>query len=119
VRTRPHAERRRGQGRGRGRALHAPIGTGRWALLDPPAPPPADEALEARARQYVRRYGVVFRDLLTREPDAPAWRDLLRVYRRLEMRGELRGGRMVGAFVGEQFALATAPPALPSPRPPA
>jgi ATP-dependent Lhr-like helicase len=111
-----HSEKRRRQRRGRGRALHAPIGTGRWALLDPPAPPPADEALEARARQYVRRYGVVFRDLLTREPDAPAWRDLLRVYRRLEMRGELRGGRMVGAFVGEQFALPEALEALRSTR---
>src|SRR5262249_9207142 len=94
----------------------ATTGTGRWALLDPPAPPPADEVLEARARQYVRRYGVVFRDLLTREPDAPAWRDLLRVYRRLEMRGELRGGRMVGAFVGEQFALPEALETLRSTR---
>jgi ATP-dependent Lhr-like helicase len=52
---------------------------------------------------------VVFRDLLAREPGAPAWRDLVRVYRRLEMRGELRGGRMIGGFVGEQFA---APEAL-------
>jgi len=104
-----HSEKRRRQRRGRGRALHAPIGTGRWALLDAPAPPPPDEILEARARQYVRRYGVVFRDLLTREPDAPTWRDLLRVYRRMEMRGELRGGRMVAGFVGEQFA---APEAL-------
>ena len=52
---------------------------------------------------------MVFRDLLPREPGAPAWRDLLRVYRRLEMRGELRGGRIVGGFVGEQFA---APEAL-------
>ncbi len=104
-----HSEKRRRQRRGRGRPLHAPIGTGRWALLDAPAPPPADEVIEARARQYVRRYGVVFRDLIAREPEAPAWRDLLRVYRRLEMRGELRGGRIVGAFVGEQFA---APEAL-------
>ena len=104
-----HSEKRRRQRRGRARPLHAPIGTGRWALLDAPAPPPDDEVLEARARQYVRRYGVVFRDLIVREPEAPAWRDLLRVYRRLEMRGELRGGRIVGAFVGEQFA---APEAL-------
>ena len=111
-----HSEKRRRQRRGRGRGLHAPIGTGRWAILDAPAPPPADEILEAQARQYVRRYGVVFRDLLTREPDAPAWRDLLRVYRRMEMRGELRGGRMVGAFVGEQFALPEALEALRSTR---
>jgi ATP-dependent Lhr-like helicase len=89
--------------------LGAPIGTGRWALLEGPPPPAADDLLEARARQYVRRYGIVFRDLLGREPDAPPWRDLLRVYRRLEMRGELRGGRIVGGFTGEQFA---APEAL-------
>jgi ATP-dependent Lhr-like helicase len=75
----------------------------------PPAAPPTDDLVEARARQYVRRYGVVFRDLLQREPGMPAWRDLLRVYRRLEMRGDLRGGRIVGGFVGEQFA---APEAL-------
>ena len=109
-----HSEKRRRQRRGRGRPLHAPIATGRWALLDAPAAPPADDLLEARARQYVRRYGVVFRDLLTREPEAPPWRDLLRVYRRLEMRGELRGGRIVGAFVGEQFAAPEALEALRS-----
>ena len=61
------------------------------------------QSLEALARQYVRRYGVVFRDLLAREP-APPWRDLVRVLRRLEMRGELPGGRLVAGFVGEQFA---------------
>ena len=97
---------------GRARPLRAPIGTGRWALLDPPPPPAPDDVLEARARQFARRYGVVFRDLLQREPGAPAWRDLLRVYRRLEMRGELRGGRIVGSFVGEQFALPEALDAL-------
>jgi ATP-dependent Lhr-like helicase len=63
-----------------------------------------DDRVEALARQYVKRWGVVFRDLLRREPQAPPWRDLVRVYRRLEMRGELRGGRLVGGFVGEQFA---------------
>jgi ATP-dependent Lhr-like helicase len=60
----------------------------------------------------VRRYGVVFRDLLAREPQAPPWRELVRVYRRLEMRGELRGGRLVASFVGEQFAAAEAVEAL-------
>jgi ATP-dependent Lhr-like helicase len=54
----------------------------------------------------------VFRDLLARETHAPPWRDLLRVYRRLEMRGELRGGRFCGGFVGEQFAAAEAVEAL-------
>ena len=60
--------------------------------------------IERWAAQYLRRYGIVFRDLLAREAHAPAWRDLLRVYRRLEMRGEIRGGRLVAGFVGEQFA---------------
>jgi ATP-dependent Lhr-like helicase len=107
-----HSEKRKRLRSGRARPLRAPIGTGRWALLDPPPPPPPEDVLEARARQYARRYGIVFRDLLLREPGAPAWRDLLRVYRRLEMRGELRGGRIVGSFVGEQFALPEALDAL-------
>ena len=87
------------------RRAGAPAGAGRWALLRAPQPPPEeDDLLEAVARQYIKRYGVVFRDVLARETRAPAWRDLLRVYRRLEMRGELRGGRLVAGFVGEQFA---------------
>jgi ATP-dependent helicase Lhr and Lhr-like helicase len=105
-----HSEKRRRPRPGRPRSGGRPsTGTGRWALLAPPAAPPEDDVTEAKARQYVKRYGVVFRDLLQREPGAPAWRDLLRVYRRLEMRGDLRGGRIVGGFVGEQFA---APEAL-------
>jgi ATP-dependent Lhr-like helicase len=87
------------------------LGAGRWALLGAPAAG-EDDRLEALARQYVRRYGVVFRDLLAREPQAPPWRELVRVYRRLEMRGELRGGRLVAGFVGEQFAAAEAVEAL-------
>ncbi len=87
-------------------------GTGRWSLLRVPAPSPDEDRLEALARQYVRRYGVVFRDLLRREPQAPPWRDLVRLYRRLEMRGELRGGRLVGGIVGEQFAAPEAVEAL-------
>jgi ATP-dependent Lhr-like helicase len=92
-----------------------PAGAGRWSLLRAGAAMAARAEMdeEARteqlARQYVKRYGVVFRDLLAREAHAPPWRDLLRVYRRLEMRGELRGGRLCAGFVGEQFA---APEAL-------
>jgi ATP-dependent Lhr-like helicase len=104
-----HGDKRRRARPGRPVVARPSPGTGRWARLAPPAAPPADDVVEARARQYVRRYGVVFRDLLQRESDVPAWRDLLRVYRRLEMRGDLRGGRIVGGFVGEQFA---APEAL-------
>jgi ATP-dependent Lhr-like helicase len=53
----------------------------------------------------LRRYGIVFRDLLGRESVVSAWRDLLMYYRRLEMAGEIRGGRFVSGFTGEQFAL--------------
>jgi ATP-dependent Lhr-like helicase len=53
----------------------------------------------------LRRYGVIFRRLIEREGKLPPWRDLLRVYRRLEARGEIRGGRFVDGFTGEQFAL--------------
>ncbi len=52
----------------------------------------------------LRRYGVVFRELLARESNLPPWRDLLTAFRRLEDRGEIRGGRFVGGFIGEQFA---------------
>ena len=57
------------------------------------------------ARQLLRRYGIMLRELLARESQAPAWRTLLGCYRRLEARGEIRGGRFVSGFIGEQFAL--------------
>src|SRR5262249_14820197 len=72
--------------------------------------------LEKLARQYLRRYGVVFRDLLAREPRQPPWRELARLYRRMEARGELRGGRFAQAFSGEQVALPGALDALRSVR---
>jgi ATP-dependent helicase Lhr and Lhr-like helicase len=100
---------------GRLRGAAAPVAAGRWALLRGPASrdPLATEAVtESLARLYLRRYGVVMRDLLARESDAPPWSDLVRVYRRLEMRGEIRGGRMVQGLVGEQFALPEALDAL-------
>src|SRR5205823_4764865 len=78
---------------------------GRWSLLGG-APPPATS--EIQAWSLLRRYGVIFRRLLTREPNAPPWRDLARIYRRLEARGEIRGGRFVTGMSGEQFALAEA-----------
>lgn len=95
---------------------------GRWSLLrrPPPAGPPADggerglddAVVEKLADQYLRRYGVVFRDLLARESAPPPWRELLRVYRALEARGAIRGGRFVAGFTGEQFALPEAVDAL-------
>jgi ATP-dependent Lhr-like helicase len=64
-----------------------------------------DAALESFARQLLARYGILFRDLLTRESNAPRWRDLLNILRRLEARGEIRGGRFLSGFGGEQYAL--------------
>jgi ATP-dependent Lhr-like helicase len=80
---------------------------GRWALARrAPAGQPEAEAVEHVARTLLGRYGVVFWRLLEREAGwLPPWRDLLRVYRRLESRGEIRGGRFVAGFTGEQFAL--------------
>jgi ATP-dependent Lhr-like helicase len=80
-------------------------GPGRWSLLVPSEPKPADEVLEQRARLFLQRYGIIWRDLAMREALAPSWRELLFVYRRMEARGEVRGGRFVTGFVGEQFAL--------------
>ena len=91
--------------------------SGRWSLLRPAFDPLQKESsIEKTAAQYLRRYGVVFRDLLAREPRCPPWRELLKVYRRLEARGELRGGRFAQAFSGEQFALPEAVDALRSVR---
>ena len=56
----------------------------------------------------LKRYGVVFRDLLVRESNLPKWRELQLAFRRLEARGEIRGGRFVDGFLGEQFALPVA-----------
>jgi len=83
--------------------LRRPQGQGRWSLLE--AVDPKENPVEARARQLLLRYGVVFPELLAREPMAPPWRELVRVLRRLEARGEIRGGRFVAGFIGEQFAL--------------
>jgi ATP-dependent Lhr-like helicase len=81
---------------------------GRWSLWRQqlaPAEKNPEVKLEQQARQLLWRYGVVFRDLLAREANLPPWRSLLGIYRRLEARGEIRGGRFVTGFVGEQFAL--------------
>jgi ATP-dependent Lhr-like helicase len=92
-------KRRRGEGRGRfARPRHA---AGRWALMERGA---EAHDVDFFARQLLDRWGVVFRDLLARETLAPAWRDLLVVLRRMEARGEIRGGRFVSGYVGEQFA---------------
>jgi ATP-dependent Lhr-like helicase len=76
---------------------------GRWSLFRREAlPPPAADFV---ARQLLRRTGVVFRKTIEREKQPVPWRDLARVYRTLEARGEIRGGRFVAGFSGEQYAL--------------
>jgi ATP-dependent Lhr-like helicase len=92
-------KRRRGEGRGaHARPRHA---AGRWALL---RSTPGEASVERFAEQLLRRWGIVFRDLMARETLAPAWRDVLIVLRRKEAQGEIRGGRFVASVVGEQFA---------------
>jgi ATP-dependent Lhr-like helicase len=92
--------------RRRRRPIFGMADAGRWALARRGNPRPVSEIVEHIARALLRRYGVVFWRMLEREaPWLPPWRDLLRVYRRLEARGEIRGGRFVAGFAGEQFAL--------------
>jgi ATP-dependent Lhr-like helicase len=92
---------------------------GRWSLLHRDAPrrapdagPFGDGSPVELAWIYLRRWGVIMRQLLLRESAAPPWRDLVAVYRRLEARGEIRGGRFVSGMSGEQFALPEAVEAL-------
>jgi ATP-dependent helicase Lhr and Lhr-like helicase len=104
------ASKRESAGRRRRAALFGMEDSGRWALArrapQPTGPHAKPEAVEHLARSLLRRYGVVFWRLLEREaPWLPPWRELLRVYRTLEARGDIRGGRFVAGFSGEQFAL--------------
>ena len=90
------------------RRLRAVAEAGRWSCVARRAADAGDvgeDAVEAVARTLLRRYGVVFKPLLARESIAVPWRDLLREFRRLEARGEIRGGRFVAGFTGEQYAL--------------
>jgi ATP-dependent Lhr-like helicase len=99
-------KRRSGQGTGRtARPRHS---AGRWSLLFSGETHDHTRALEATCWMLLRRYGIVFRELLTRETNLPKWRELLITLRRLEDRGEVRGGRFVSGFLGEQFALSMA-----------
>ena len=99
-------KRRSGQGRGKtSRPRHS---TGRWALLYAEEAADKNRAHEAVCWMLLRRYGIVFRDVLARETNLATWRELLMAFRRLEDRGEIRGGRFVDGFLGEQFALPVA-----------
>lgn len=92
-----------------GRAAGRLMPVGRWSLWRSrglaAGGSSREDAGEFLARQLLRRYGVIFPELLARETGLPPWRTLAQIYRRLENRGEIRGGRFVGGFIGEQFAL--------------
>ncbi len=79
--------------------------SGRWTLAQRTPTPARDDVVQLQARTLLKRYGIVCRRLLLRETNAVSWRELTRVYRRMEARGEIRGGRFVAGFSGEQFAL--------------
>lgn len=94
---------RRSQGQAKRKNISMPRHSpGRWSLLLPERGENA--GMEAACWMLLRRYGVVFREILVREVNVPKWRDLLLTYRRMEARGEIRGGRFVNGFIGEQFA---------------
>ena len=99
---------KRRAGQGSGRALRPRHSAGRWALLHADAAVDRSRAVEAACWMLLRRYGIVIRDLLARESNLPSWRESLMAFRRLEDRGEIRGGRFVDGFLGEQFALPVA-----------
>jgi ATP-dependent helicase Lhr and Lhr-like helicase len=96
---------KRRAGQGAGRTTRPRHSTGRWALLHPDAAVERARTVEAACWMLLRRYGIVIRDLLARESNLPPWREVLMGFRRLEDRGEIRGGRFVDGFLGEQFAL--------------
>jgi ATP-dependent Lhr-like helicase len=99
-------KRRAGQGSGRtARPRHS---SGRWALLYTDGVVERNRTVEATCWMLLKRYGIVFRDVLARETNLPKWRELQMAFRRLEDRGEIRGGRFVDGFLGEQFALPVA-----------
>jgi ATP-dependent helicase Lhr and Lhr-like helicase len=99
---------KRRSGQGTGRASRPRHSAGRWSLLFSGEAQDRMRALESTCWMLLRRYGIVFRELLTRETNLPKWRELLITLRRLEDRGEVRGGRFVSGFLGEQFALSMA-----------
>jgi ATP-dependent Lhr-like helicase len=99
---------KRRAGQGSGRTTRPRHSSGRWSLLYTDATTDRVKATEATCWMLLQRYGIVFRDLLARETVVPKWRELLIAFRRLEDRGEVRGGRFVDGFLGEQFALPVA-----------
>ncbi|HXX13614.1 MAG TPA: DEAD/DEAH box helicase [Candidatus Eremiobacteraceae bacterium] len=99
---------KRRAGQGSGRSARPRDSLGRWSLLFTSEPEDHSKQMEASCWMLLKRYGVVFRELLTRESILPRWREVLIAMRRLEDRGDIRGGRFVSHFLGEQFALPVA-----------
>jgi ATP-dependent helicase Lhr and Lhr-like helicase len=99
---------KRRAGQGSGRTTRPRHNAGRWALLHTNEAVERPRAVEAACWMLLRRYGIVIRDVLAREANLPPWRELLMAFRRLEDRGEIRGGRFVDGFLGEQFAMPVA-----------
>ncbi|HEV2223361.1 MAG TPA: DEAD/DEAH box helicase [Candidatus Acidoferrales bacterium] len=99
---------KRRSGHGRGHNARPRHSLGRWSLLYASERPDKARTVEATCWMLLKRYGVVFREVVARESIVPRWRELLIVFRRLEDRGEIRGGRFVSGFLGEQFALPVA-----------
>ena len=103
------ANKRTNAAKRRGGAAYDLTSAGRWSLLGRSTSAAPDQpSIEKLARILLRRYGVVFKRVLEREGFQLAWRELLKVFHRLEARGEIRGGRFVTGFSGEQFALTEA-----------
>ncbi|HET9401249.1 MAG TPA: hypothetical protein VFO34_09880, partial [Candidatus Acidoferrales bacterium] len=96
---------KRRSGHGSGKSARPRHSSGRWSVLYGPTPVDRNKSLEAVCWMLLRRYGIVFREVIARESILPRWRELLITLRRLEDRGEIRGGRFVSGFLGEQFAL--------------
>ena len=99
---------KRRSGNGNGRTSRPRHSAGRWALLHTGDAIEKWRSLESACWMLLKRYGIVFRDVIAREANLPTWRELLMAFRRLEDRGEIRGGRFVDGFLGEQFALPVA-----------
>jgi ATP-dependent helicase Lhr and Lhr-like helicase len=96
---------RRRAGKGKMHSARPRHSMGRWSILHIGEVPERERTIEAICWTVLTRYGVVFREILARESMVPRWRELLIMLRRLEDRGEIRGGRFVSGFLGEQFAL--------------
>jgi ATP-dependent Lhr-like helicase len=99
---------KRRAGHGKGHNARPRHSAGRWSLLYAGEPAEHSRVIESTCWMLLRRYGVVFREMVSRETIVPRWRELLIAFRRLEDQGQIRGGRFVSGFLGEQFALPVA-----------